>query len=334
MAKFRSKFLYVIAFSVFSLLILGCGPDNPKPAPDVAEKIKLNSGAVLKSENGEYNLYDYNDTYIKYEPNKFVLTYDESSSNYLYRYNDDTFAVYDNKEIKINDSEYVKLKLSPGGGYLSYFIEDNGMKLKIVRLKDNKEVEIQSDVSISGTLYDWYDDKSIVYYGVSDDGINGIFINNIEDNKEELIYKIKEGYIAYIKGTDDNVLFLQLDFNNERQLIMLDKKTKNIEVLDDSIEEIKDAVRVDGNVFFIGRVKDNANSLYKISDGTTKRVVYDFPLKINTEKGIRSDKNGNILFIGTNEPNGNKEQVFKYSSDGSVSSISDLSSDYAFVQLN
>lgn len=331
MEKLKRKYLYVIAFSVFSLFTLGCNLNKEAAELNVAEDMKLNSGAVLKSENGSYSLYDYNDKYIKHEPDKIVLTYDKSSGNYIYRDDNEIFAVYNHKQNKIESDEYIKLKLSPGGKYVSYFVEDNGMKLKVIRLEDNKEVEINSNISISGTIYDWYNDNSIIYYGVSDDGINGIFINNIEDNKEELLYKIKEGYIAYLKATIDNILFFQLNFENERQLIMIDKSTKNIEILNEDIEEIKDVISLNDDIFFVGRIKDNVNSIYKITNGDIKRLVYDFPIMIDTEKGIKADVNGNILFIGSNDPNRSTEQLYKYSLDGSISSMSDKSSDYAFV---
>ena len=321
-----------MAFSVFSLFMLGCGPEKQPSQPDMAENIELNSGAVLKSENGDYNLYDYDDKYIKSETNKLVLTYDKSSSSYVYRDKNDTFAVHDKREYKIDDSDYIKIKLSPGGEYVSYFIDDNCMKLKLINLKEDEIIEIDSHVSISGTIYDWYDSKSLVYYGVSDDGINGIFVYNIQENKEDLLYKLKEGYLAYLKGTIDNVLFLQLNFTNERQLILLNKDTKEIEILNNNIEEIKDVICQDEDIYFIGRVKDNVNSLYKVSSETTKRVVYDFPISIDCEKGIQRDGDGNILFIGSNSPNRGKEQIYRYSKDGSISSISDEATDYAFVE--
>ncbi|MGN0144847.1 MAG: hypothetical protein ACI398_07680 [Clostridium sp.] len=334
MTKFKRKYLYAIAFSVFSLFALGCSSAKEIAELNVAEDIELNPGAVLKSENGSYSLYDYNDKYIKHEPDKVVLTYDKNSGSYIYRDNNDTFAVYDHKQSKIENEDYIKLKLSPGGEYYSYFVEDNGMKLKVFKLKDNEELEINSNVSISGIIYDWYDNNSIIYYGVSDDGINGIFINNMKENKEELLYKIKEGYVAYLKATINNILLFQLDFENKRQLLMIDKSTKNVEVLNNDVEEIKDAVALNDDIFFVGRIKDNVNSIYKITNGDTKRVVYDFPAIIDMEKGIKIDKNGNILFVGSNEINGSTEQLYKYSSDGSISSISDKSSDYAFVDYS
>lgn len=332
MVKFKGKFLCVLAFIVFSLFILGCNSNKEEVQSNLTESINLNSGAVLKSENGDYNLYDYNERYTKLETDRLVLAYDKSSNNYVYRENNETFATYNKKSIKIEDSKYIKLKLSPGGNYISYFVEDNGMKLKIINIKENRLVEINSNVSISGILYDWYDNKSLVYYGVSNDGINGLFIYNIEDGKEALLYKLKEGYLTYLKANISNILFLQLNFDNDRQFIALNKDTNDVEILNSNIEEIKDVLYLNNDVFFVGRIKDNVNSLYKIVNGDIKRIVYDFPTVIDTEKGIEVDSDNNILFIGKSNPNSDKEQVFKYSRDGSISSISDESSDYAFVE--
>ncbi|WP_294401988.1 hypothetical protein [uncultured Clostridium sp.] len=332
MAKFKGKFLCIIAFSVFSLFLLGCDSKEDASQVNSAENVNVNSGAVLKSEDGDYAVYDYRDKYVKSETDKLVLTYDKSSSSYIYRDENETFAVHGNKEFNIGVSDYYKLKISPGGNYISYFINDNGMKLKVINLNDNNEVQIESNVSISGTLFDWYNDNCIVYYGVSNEGVNGLFTYNIDDKKEELLYKLKEGYIAFLKGNVDNVLFLQLNFNNDRQLVILDKDTKDAKVINDNIEEIKDAVCVDNDIYFVGKVKDNAESLYKISNGSTKRVAYDFPALIDIEKGIEKDSNDDVLFIGRNNLNSSKEQVYKYSADGSISSISDEASDYAFLE--
>lgn len=102
--------------------------------------------------------------------------------------------------------------------------------------------------------------------------------------------------------------------------------------MNDNIEEIKDIIYLNEDIFFVGRVRDNVDSLYKITGGITKRLVYDFPVKVDTEKGIESDESNNILFIGSNDPNEGKEQIYKYSQDSSISSISDTSYDYSFVE--
>ena len=78
------KYLSVIAFIVIPLVVLGCS--SPKETiPNITENIKLNAGSVLKNEDGDYKLYNYeNGKYVEVKNNKVILDYDKSSSNYIY----------------------------------------------------------------------------------------------------------------------------------------------------------------------------------------------------------------------------------------------------------
>lgn len=153
--------------------------------PSVAEDVKINLGAVLKSEEGNYKLYNYkNGKYEQEKDNNVILAYDKSSSNYICVEDGKHYIVSNTHKSEIKDSNYTGIKLSKGGKYLSYFIDDNGLKLKIFDTNENNQIEIKSNVSISGTLYDWYDDDTLVYYGVSDDGVNGLFTYNIKEKKK------------------------------------------------------------------------------------------------------------------------------------------------------
>ena len=162
------------------------------------------------------------------------------------------------------------------------------LKLKIFDTNGNKEIEMKSNVSISGTLYDWYDVNTLVYYGVSNDGVNGLFTYNIKENKEELLYKIKEGYLAFIKGTIDNVVFLQLTLENNKELIMIDKKTKDVKLLTDNIEELSDIIINKEKIYFTGKISDNVSSVYELKNNKAKRLVFDFPTVVKTEKGLNN----------------------------------------------
>lgn len=331
MKSLKRKSLSVLAFIVLPLFILGCSKEKPKP-PDVTEEIKLNAGAVLKSEEGTYKLYNYeNGKYEQSKTNNIILAYDKNSSNYISIEDSKPYAVNGRQKFEIKDSEYSQLKLSKDGKYISYFIEDNGFKLKIFDIKDNKEIEMKSNVSISGTLYDWYDVNTLVYYGVSNDGVNGLFTYNIKENKEELLYKIKEGYLAFIKGTIDNVVFLQLTLENKKELIMIDKKTKDVKLLTDNIEELSDIIINKEKIYFTGKVSDNIDSVYELNNNKAKRLVYDFPAVVKIKKGLKVDDNGNILFVGSNQAKSNEEQVYTYALDGSISAISKNSTDFMFL---
>ena len=331
MKPLKRKCFSILAFIVLPLFILGCSPEKEKP-PDVAEEITLNSGAVLKSEEGAYKLYNYeNGKYEKIKSNNIVLAYDKNSSSYIATEEGKPYVVSKGNKFEIKDIGYSELKLSKDAEFISYFIENSGLKLKIFDVVLNKEIEMKSNVSISGTLYDWYDVNTLVYYGVSNDGVNGLFTYNIKENKEELLYKIEEGYLAFIKGTVDNVVFVQLTLENNKKLLMIDKKTKDVKLLTDNIEELSDIIINKETIYFTGKISDNVSSLYEFKNSKAKRLVFDFPSIVKTEKGLTIDENGNILFVGSNISNANAEQIYTYTQDGSISAVSKDSVDYVFL---
>lgn len=328
----KRKFFSVLAFIVFPLFILGCVAEKEKTPPNVTEEIKLNLGAVLKSEEGTYKLYNYeNGKYEQIKNNDVILAYDKSSSNYIGVEDGKPYIDANKHKFEIKDSNYSELKLSKGGKYISYFIEDNGLKLKVFDTNENNKVEIKSNVSISGTLYDWYNGDTLVYYGVSDDGINGLFTYNITENKEELLYRIKEGYLAYLKGTDKNVVFVQLTLENKKQLMMINKQTKDVKFLSDKIDDLTDIEMYNEKLYLTGKAYNNINSLYELDNNKVKRLVFDFPAIVKVEKGLMIDEFGNILFAGANNASDKQEQIYTYTKDGSISSVSKNSTDYAFI---
>ena len=335
MGPVKRKYLSMIAFIVLPLCLFGCSTasDKADAASNVAEEIILNSGAILKSEEGSYNLYNYEDgKYSKMNVDDVVLAYDKESSIYICTENGVNYFVRDGKKNEIKDKDISGLKLSKEGEYISYFIQDNGLKLRIYNTSHNEEIKIDSNVTISGTLYDWYDKDTLVYYGVSDDGVNGLFTYNINDNKEELLYKINEGFLAYLKGTQDDVLFIQITLENKRALMVINKNTKNVERLSLDMDEIKDIVKSDDKYYAVGKGRDNVESLYEIKSESVKRLVYDFPATVNVEKGLSLDDNGDVLFIGSKDGVTSEEQIYKYSSDGTVSLIQNTGTDYVFVE--
>lgn len=335
MGPVKRKYLSMIAFIVLPLCLFGCSTasDKADAASNVAEEIILNSGAILKSEEGSYNLYNYEDgKYSKMNVDDVVLAYDKESSIYICTENGVNYFVRDGKKNEIKDKDISGLKLSKEGEYISYFIQDNGLKLRIYNTSHNEEIKIDSNVTISGTLYDWYDKDTLVYYGVSDDGVNGLFTYNIKDNKEELLYKINEGFLAYLKGTQDDVLFIQITLENKRALMVINKNTKNVETLSIDMDEIKDIVKSDDKYYAVGKERDNVESLYEVKADSVKRLVYDFPASVNVEKELALDDNGDVLFIGSKDGVTSEEQIYKYSSDGTVSLIQNTGTDYVFVE--
>ncbi|MBE6063639.1 MAG: hypothetical protein E7207_08855 [Clostridium butyricum] len=335
MEPIKRKYLSIIAFIILPLWLFGCTSASNKAnvSSNSAEKVTLNSGAVISSEEGSYNLYNYKDEkYSNINVDDVVLAYDKESSNYICIDNGVNYFISNGEKYDIKDNNISALKLSKEGKYISYFIQDNGLKLKIYNTCNNEEIKINSNVTISGTLYDWYDKNTIVYYGVSKEGINGLFTYNLEENKEELLYKIKEGFLAYLKGNQNDVLFLQITLENKKAIMVINKNTKNVETLSLNMDEIKDIIRVDDKYYAVGKGKDNVESLYEIKKNSVKRLVYDFPSVIKIEKGLMADDNGNILFIGSKDGESSQEQIYKYANDGTVSLVQNNGTDYTFVK--
>lgn len=334
MGPVKRKCLSIIAFIVLPLFLFGCSSsvDKDDATNNAAEELNLNSGAMLKSEEGSYKLYNYeNGKYSKTDTDDVVLAYDKESSSYICAGQSANYVVHKGKKFEIEDKDISGLKLSDGGKYISYFIQDNGLKIKIYDIDNNEQVKTNSNVTISGTLYDWYDKDTIVYYGVSSEGINGLFTYNLKDNKEELLYKIKEGFLAYIKGSVDDVLFLQITLENKRELMVINKGTKDVKTISCDMDEIKDIAKVNDKYYALGRAKDNVDSLYELHIDKSKRLIYDFPVIVKSEKGLCIDGEENILFIGAKNVGVLEEQIYKYSNDGTVSLVQNTGVDYAFV---
>lgn len=112
---------------------------------------------------------------------------------------------------------------------------------------------------------------------------------------------------------------------------MINKQTKEVKLLSDNIDEITDITKYDDKYYFTGRILNNVNSIYELKDNKAKRLVFDFPAIVKIEKGLMVDEKGNILFAGSNSVSDKQEQIYTYSQDGSISSVSKNSTDYAFI---
>ncbi|AOR23927.1 hypothetical protein [Clostridium taeniosporum] len=333
MSVLKKKKISILVFIVLPLLMLGCSPKNEQPI-SVAEEVEINQGAILKYQEHKYNLYNYKeDKYNLCNSNEAIVDYDKPSSNYIYVEDEKYYIVHNGEKSEVKDPKFTDIKISPNGKYISYFIEEEGLRLKVFETSKNKEIKIKSKVSISGVLYDWYDENSILYYGVSDDGINGIFIYNLNNNEEQLIYKIDEGYLGFIKSLKENVVFLQIDFNNNKEIVMFNKSNKQATLLTDQIESLYDVVIKGDEIYFVGKLYNDKESLYKIYKNKVKRIVYDFPSIVEVNKGISISENGDILFIGK-DTNSKNKAVYSCSADNTISLVSDKADDYYFIKFN
>lgn len=326
----RNKFS-IFSVVMCSLLFVSCESN----VEEKIQGIKLDTGAVIQNDSGELSNFNLLEgTYSKVDNNKVVGVYNSESGNYVFIKDGEYFYHYNGVEKKLDGlhESATNLKLSKNGSYLSYFTKENGiLELKLKSLNDNSEIQFDSNVCISSTFMDWIDDENIVYYGISDEKVNGIFIYNVKEKKEKLFYKLDNGIIQYLKAMNEGVVCIQETVNNERILRMIYRDGSGSTIISEEVTHIKDIEKIGDDYFFIGKIAGETESIYKISNGKIKRLVFDFPAFIDIDKGLSKDEEGNILFIGKNDRGKDTEEIYKVTSKGTISKIKNEAKDYSFV---
>ncbi|MEG1481632.1 hypothetical protein [Clostridium sp.] len=333
----KKRQIYILIVLSFSFILTACGQSNLSNNGVTGNKVEtlgVQNGAVLVEEKGEYKNLNLSDgKYNLIETNRAaVLEFNKESGNYVFIRDGKHYVKSGNKEEEIKDNNYSSMKLSNKGSYLSYMIYEDGYSLKVIALKDNKEVKINSKIAISGDLYGWIDDETLVYYGISDDGVNGIFTYNLNDGKEDLLYKLDGGYAEYLKGYNGNVIILQQTADEKTSLKVINKEDKKATEISDKFKDVKDVVKLNDDYYVIGTAIGDSPSVYKIKNKSYERLVYSFPSKINMDKGLSIGDNGDLLFIGTNGTS-KEENVFSFK-DGTVSLVSTNPGEYNFISIN
>jgi hypothetical protein len=325
--KIRRIFL-VNFILIIAILLYGCKKDS-----EIEEnKINILNGAIAIEDSGQYKIYNLiNNKYEKVDTEYIITSYDLKSGSFIYSENGEYKIKHSGKEELIEDNKTViSPKLSENGKYVAYFTKEVYLNLKLKDLVNNEEVSINSNVAISGSLMDWLDEKNLVYYGVDNNKNNGLFIYNIEEKQEKLLYKIDLGYVEFLKGLDNGVVFLQEKEGKQKIFKIIDSSGKAIDIIE-NVMDVSDVEVTSKGIFILGKLQDNNYSLYKINDGKAKRLVYDFPKLINLDKGLSKDENGNIIFIGGDIPNQEKIYVCE---DDAISTIHESSGSYNFIDCN
>ncbi|MDO5039013.1 hypothetical protein [Clostridium sp.] len=326
--------MYILIILSLSLTFISCNSkSNIENSNLNLQPINLEKGSVLLESNGKYKVFDLQeDKYHGISNDRVIINFNKESGTYIFVKDGKHYIYYKGKEIPIKDSNYNFIKISYDGRYVSYMSYDNGYNLKVISLEDDKEINIKSKVAISGNLYDFIKNDKLVYYGISEDKINGIFTYDLKENKEELLYNLKSGgYVDFLKGDLNSVFVFQQKANNEKILLEINAENKNINNISNSFKSINDLEKQDNSYYILGEAFDDTKSLYKLKDKNIKKLVFSFPSSINMKKGIQISNSG-ILFIGSNSSEG-KEEVFSYK-DNSVSLISNKEGNYNFININ
>lgn len=328
--KNLKKFGLVLGIIISTGLFTECNSNEKK---DIKENIDLNIGSIVKTEKGENsNLNLENDSYKKVSNDEVVIEYSKDKS-YVYLSNEKHFVKRKNEIIEINNDKYNNLNLSQTGNYIGYIIDDAENELKIIDLEKNKEIKLKSNVIISGEFFDFTNEDSIIYYGISEEGENGVFIYDLKTNEEKMIYKIEKGYVEFLKVLDDEVIILNNSVEDGKYLKTINLKTKETKILSDKVDKLSDIQKNNNKYYFLGSIKTDGDSLYLISDNDIERIVFDFPNEISLESKLSKNYNGEILFMGKNVGDSGME-IYSYNLEDGVKLIEDKEGTYNFIRFD
>ncbi|WP_032121696.1 hypothetical protein [Clostridium amazonitimonense] len=231
---------------------------------------------------------------------------------------------------------YLDIKLSKDGSKVAYraFEEDSYDSVKGVMIYDvaeNKEKRINTEVVISGNVYDWIDENNLVYYGSrgKESNLKGLFKYDFKNNKEDLIAPIEDGFIVYLQALDKEN-FMVMNFKRDHyELGIFNIENKEYNLVESKISKVFYSLKYEESIFIMAEDINGKSSIYKLeSDKSVKRMIYDFPKNINDSGGMASDENGNVYFLGYDK---NKEESKVYmikKQDNSVNLIIDKEGNY------
>ncbi|MDD7793958.1 hypothetical protein [Clostridium sp. 'White wine YQ'] len=340
------KITYPLVLAVLSLNLYSCDNNvkSDKNKSSFKDYSKVVQGSVNYYNNGKMQIILDLDKNIKFSDNEegALINYNKKENRYLREKNVDNsknlILGIENKENTIDSWKDIKdVKLSPSGDKVFYSkeIKENNVALGIYDSSNKKFAELKTNTLISGNNYVWLDNYSIIYYGVKDESkLNGIFLYNTKTNNEKLLLDIKKGAIEYIEVEGNKIIYLTSDFDGNKSLNSFDIDNSKVKVLTTEVQNINDIIVLENKMFILGKRKDGLSSLYLLSDGKLKKLVYDFPKNIDLEKGIEKDLEGNILFIGYDDSS-SKEDVYELVSvDGTVKIKSKKTGQYSFIETN
>ena len=334
MAKRKyKKIIILVKLIVIVMFFLGCRK-NVVEEVEKTTKITLNKGAFV-DESTDYKTFNLNSD-NKYEQidigNEVINNFNIKSNTYTY-YKDGSFYIkYNSKDIKINHDKIIDLKISPKGNYVFYFIQEEYLKPVVMDLKNEKEIILNNKVVISGQFIDWITDERLAYYGVNtDEKSTGIFTYDVHNNEEDILYKINKGYVKFLKHIDNGLVIAEQHYDGQSILNMIDING-TIREISTEVIDINDIESVGDKIYLLGRVKNNNFSIYQISNGEVKRLIFDFPNILYAQKGLSINEFGEVLFVGGTS-NSNTENLYKYS-DGNVMLVHENIKNCNFININ
>jgi hypothetical protein len=352
----KTKWL-ILSSLVITVAAVVCSCSNVSKNPVKIELPNFSAATVIEGVDGKTDLYkilDGNMTKNTSLNGVSDIAYNLKFPSYIYSIVKANGNSLVNNELNIMSSEKQTtlnnfysaddLKLSPNGEALAYraFSSDDinsaeGMKLYDV--KNNKQIDLNSNVLISGNVYNWLNSNEVLYYGLIP-GVQGsskIYKYNIETKTEDVYVDKISGYVTYFTSCGDNVLFLQKS-GDSSALIYYEKSSGKYIQIDDRIDDIYKTVlnTKTSEIFILGNSKyENKTKLYRFSlkEHSLNSVSYDFPKFIYKDSSIAADENGNLYFCGGDSSDSqNNFDIYMFkNTDDSINLISDHQGNYYLI---
>lgn len=331
--KNRRMIVILIYLLIMSTVLLSCGHESVEKEPK-CEKLIINNGSIIENNNGSYSNLNYKDgKYLKVDNanQEIIGIYDRQSGNYLMQSKDKYIACYKDSVIDLNNIEVGdnRFNLAPMGNYLLLF---RTSEVKIIDFQTGEYIDFTPEVAISGRFIDWVDEDTLVYYGISEaKEVNGIFTYDIATKEEKVLVKFEEGAVDFIKSIDNGVVYVQDKIDGTKELKYISLEDKVDRMLSRGVKNIYDVIKSKDEYYILGAFKGMNDSLYKLSGGNLKRLVYGFPGRVNVRKGLSQSEEGDILFLGS-DISEDLEEIYKCTKEGAVNQVYQAGMEVNFIR--
>ncbi|OFI07571.1 hypothetical protein CLOACE_01750 [Clostridium acetireducens DSM 10703] len=344
------RFLFLICF-IF--LINGC----TSKTNNVLESSPVEYGEIMAAfQNGNevnyYKIEDGNLSSIDFKDNVAEFQYNLNSKVYVYLINIKKGNNLTNNKIEVqknNEKFYIDkyyfnsgVKISPNSSKIAFtaYSKDSLESiegLKIYDIKNNKEINLNSNILISGDLYNWISDEKIIYYGTNPNKkiYNNICVYNTKDKTEKVYMDKVEGFCTSLIPLESNLLYIEQQYDDSK-LAFYNSENNTKKIINNNLEKIYDWAfnSKTGEVFFIGKEKNtDKNALYEFSLNykNLNKLNYDFPENVDENGGISIDKSGNVYFCGYNSEDFNSKDIYMYNNKEKSNNLISIESGHYYV---
>lgn len=338
---------------LFMLLLVACNKEVPSEKDIIKDYNYSNFTKATLMESSEtnikaYSLKDGKREYIEEIEDIIDFKYSENILVYLKEKNKNkelpstniTVIKKDNKRQSLDRyNSYLDLKISKNGENIAYrtFEEESLSSAKGVMIYNtitNKESEVSNEILISGNVYDWIDESTLIYYGAMNNSKgSALFLKNTNDNEERKLLEINDGFIVHLESLDENNI-ITIKYSKENyELALIDLKEGTYNPYDLKLSKVFYSLKSGEDIYVMGKDESEKNYIYKLQlDKSFKKAVFNFPKNINSSGGMAIDENGDVYFLGY-EINKEKSKVYMIKKeDNSVNLIIDKERNYHIYQ--